>query len=77
MDSASHVRDQKSFSDDRLSKIWRNDKETNERTLDITSQKDSRIETSSSSRKYLKIDRMLRCEQIDAIFFMDSLFFCE
>ena len=49
MASAKHVRDHKSVSADMLSKIWRIDRDTAERTLEITSQRVSRSDSLSLS----------------------------
>ena len=49
MSSATHVRDHKSVSADILSKIWRIDRDTAERTFEITSKLISRSDVSSLS----------------------------
>ena len=74
MASATHVRDHKSVSADMLSKLWRIDRKTAERTLEVTSQRVCRDETPSLSRQYPTNDRMLRYKRIDELFFMDTFF---
>ena len=74
MDSATHVRDHKSVSPDMLSKIWRIYRDTSERTLEITSQRVSRSDIPSLSRKYPTNNRMLRHDQIDERFYTDTFF---
>ena len=74
MASATHVRDHKSVSADMLSKIWRIDRDTAEKTLEITSQRISRSDAPSLSRNYPTNDRMLRYDRIDDIFYTDTFF---
>ena len=57
-----------------LSKIWRIDLETARKTIDVTTQRCKRSETSSLSRNYSTGDRMLRYRRISEFFFMDTFF---
>ena len=74
MSSATHVRDYKNVSADMLSKIWRIDRDTAERTLEITSQRISRSDAASLSRNYPTNDRMLRHDRINEMFYTDTFF---
>ena len=74
MASATHVRDHKSISADMLSKTCRIDRDTAERTLEITLHRVSRSDVLSLSRNYPTNDRMLRYDQIDEIFYTDTFF---
>jgi hypothetical protein len=57
-----------------LSKMWRIDLKTAERTLDVTSQNSKRVDNPTLSRNYGTNDRMLRYKRIDEYFFMDTFF---
>lgn len=57
-----------------LSKVWRIDHETAERTINATSQRCVRTESNHLSRNYSTNDRMLRYKRISQHFFMDTFF---
>jgi hypothetical protein len=57
-----------------LSKIWRIDRKTAERTLEVTSQSSKRVDNPTLSRNYGTNDRMLRYKRISEYFFMDTFF---
>jgi hypothetical protein len=57
-----------------LSKIWKIDLKTAERTLEVTSQNSKRTEDPTLSRNYGTNDRMLRYKRISEYFFMDTFF---
>ncbi len=57
-----------------LSKLWRIDLETAERTLGVTSQRVNRTDDPTLSRNYGTNDRMLRYKRLDEYFFMDTFF---
>ena len=74
MVSATHVRVRKNVSAEHLSKIWRIDLDTAQRTLDVTSQSQRRTPNPKLSRNYSTNDRMLRYKRIKEFFFMDTFF---
>ena len=74
MASAAHARPRRSVDPEHLSKIWRIDLETAKKTLDVTSQNVARSSDPSLSRNYATNDKMLRCNQINECFFMDTFF---
>ena len=74
MISATHASKPKGTDAAHLSKIWRIDLETAERTLDITSQNSKRTDDPKLSRNYGTNDRMLRYKRISEYFFMDTFF---
>jgi hypothetical protein len=57
-----------------LSKIWKIDLKTAERTLEVVSQSSKRTDDSKLSRNYGTNDRMLRHKRISEYFFMDTFF---
>jgi hypothetical protein len=74
MVSAAHAERSQGIDAKHLSKTWRIDLETAERTLDITSQKSVRKDNPTLSRNYGTNDRMLRYKRINEYFFMDTFF---
>ena len=69
-----HATNSRGVNAETLSKIWRIDLETAQRTIDVTSQRCVRSEGASLSRNYSTNDRMLRYRRIDQHFFMDTFF---
>ena len=61
-------------SPEHLSKVWRIDHKTAQRTLDVTTQKCVRSEGNALSRNYSTNDRMLRYKRIHQYFFTDTFF---
>ena len=57
-----------------LSKIWKIDVPTAEKTIDVTTQLLRRSQDPKLSRNYSTGDRMLRYKRIDQYFFMDTFF---
>ena len=74
MASVTHVKDSKSVSAETLSKLWRIDAETAEKTLDVASQRCSRKSNPSLAKAFSANARMLRHKRIDEHFFMDAFF---
>jgi hypothetical protein len=74
MISASYAKMTRSVQAVHLSKVWRIDMETAERTLEITSQKCNRKPSTELSQNYATNDKMLRYKRIKEFFFMDT--FC-
>ena len=74
MFSTARVNDQNRVNAEKLSNIWRIDKETAERTFSVKSQNFQRVDEPSLKRNYSANDRMLRCKRIDTHFFIDTFF---
>ena len=74
MASATHARIRKGIDAQHLSKVWRIDLETAQRTLDATTQSCIRKDNPALSRNYHTNDRMLRYRRINEYFFMDTFF---
>ena len=64
----------KGITPEHLSKVWRIDYETAEKTLDITTQHSQRTHEPKLSGNYGTNDRMLRYKRINEHFFMDTFF---
>jgi hypothetical protein len=74
MVSAAHAGKSKGVDPAHLSKIWKIDLKTAERTLEVTSQNSKRTDDPKLSRNYGTNDRMLRYKRINEYFFMDTFF---
>ena len=74
MSSATHAGKPKGVSAETLSKLWRIDLETAERTVKVTSQNRNFSENSTFSRNHPTNDKMLRYKKIKEFFFMDTFF---
>ena len=74
MVSATHAGKSKGVDPAHLSKIWKIDLKTAERTLDVVSQHNKRTDDPKLSRNYGTNDQMLRYRQIAEYFFMDTFF---
>ena len=74
MVSAAHANKPKGVDPAQLSKIWKIDLKTAERTLEVVSQNKKRTEDPTLSRNYGTNDRMLRYKRINEYFFMDTFF---
>ena len=74
MVSAAHARPRKGVDASHLSKVWRIDVDTAQRTLDVTTQGSVRRDNPVLSRNYSTNDRMLRYPRINEYFFMDTFF---
>jgi hypothetical protein len=74
MVSAAHKRPKIDVDAEHLSKIWRIDLQTAQRTLEVTSQRRKNTPLESLTRNYSTNDRMLRYKRIDEHFFMDTFF---
>ena len=74
MISATHATKSKGVDPAHLSKVWRIDLNTAERTLEVVSELNRRVDDPTLSRNYGANDRMLRCKRIDELFFMDTFF---
>ncbi len=74
MISATHATKSKGVDPAHLSKVWRIDLKTAERTLEVVSELNRRVDDPTLSRNYGANDRMLRCKRIDEHFFMDTFF---
>ena len=72
MDSATHVSPRKNISANQLSKVWKIDRDSAQKTLYITSQHYKRKVNPALSRNYPTGDRMLRYKRLKEIFFMDT-----
>jgi hypothetical protein len=72
--SATHAGKTKGVDATHLSKMWRIDLKTAERTLDVTSQNSKRVDNPTLSRNYATNDRMLRYKWFSEYFFMDTFF---
>jgi hypothetical protein len=72
--SATHAVQKKGVDAALLSKMWRIDLPTAERTLDVTSQNNRHMDNHTLSRNYGTNDRMLRYKRISEYFFMDTFF---
>ena len=72
--SAAHAGKTKGIDASPLSKMWRIDLKTAERTLDVTSKGSKRVDNPTLSRNYGTNDRMLRYKRISDYFFMDTFF---
>ena len=72
--SATHARPRKSVDAEHLSKIWKIDLDTAQRTLDVTTQSKRYTTNPKLSRNYGTGDRMLRYKRIKEFFFMDTFF---
>ena len=68
------MRDQKRTSTKILSKIWRIDRDTAERNLDVTYKKFRRSDTPSLSRNYPTNDRILRYKKLMNYFIWTNSF---
>ncbi len=74
MVSAAHAGISKGVDPTHLSKIWRIDLKTAERTLEVVTQGSKRTDDPKLSRNYGTNDRMLRYKRIAEYFFMDTFF---
>jgi hypothetical protein len=74
MVSAVHARPKMDVDAEHLSKIWRIDLETAQRTLEVTSQLKEHAPLTTLPRNYSTNDRMLRYKRINEHFFMDTFF---
>ncbi len=74
MVSAAHAGKPTGVDPAHLSKIWKIDLKTAERTLDVVSQNNKRTDDPKLSRNYGTNDRMLRYKRISEYFFMDTFF---
>ncbi|MFN9915170.1 MAG: hypothetical protein ACK53L_21455, partial [Pirellulaceae bacterium] len=75
MASAAHASPSRGgVTSEHLSKVWRIDLETAERTMEITSQIGRRKDDPNLSRNYATTHRMLRYRRIQDYFFMDTFF---
>ena len=74
MVSATHTGKSKGVDPAHLSKIWKIDLKTAERTLDVVSQYNKRTEDPKISRSYGTNNQMLRYRRIAEYFFMDTFF---
>jgi hypothetical protein len=74
MVSAAHAGKPKGVDPSHLSKIWKIDLKTAERTLEVVSQSSKRTDDPKLSRNYGTNDRMLRYKRISEYFFMDTFF---
>jgi hypothetical protein len=74
MVSAAHAKMTRSVQAEHLSKVWRIDMETAEKTLEITSQNCNRKPSTELSRNYATNDKMLRYKRIKEFFFMDTFY---
>jgi hypothetical protein len=74
MVGATHASKPTGITAEQLSKTWRIDMETAERTIGITSQHNQRVDNPTLSRNYGTNDRMLRYKRIHEYFFMDTFF---
>eukprot|EP00980_Cylindrotheca_fusiformis_P019051 scaffold6423_cov89-Cylindrotheca_fusiformis.AAC.1 len=72
--SATHAGKPRTVDASKLSKIWKIDYDTAQRTLDATSQLNTRTDNANLSRNYGTNDRMLRYKRINQWFFMDTFF---
>jgi hypothetical protein len=71
---ATHADKSKCIDAAHLSKIWCINLKTAERTLDVTSQGNKRVDNPTLSQNYGTNDRMLRYKRISEYFFMDTFF---
>ena len=67
--SASHMK-----TAEHLSKIWKIDKDTTNRTIDVTTQRVRRSDDPSLARNFSTNDRMLRYRRLKEHFYMDTFF---
>ena len=74
MASAAHASPRKSISADQLSKVWKIDRESTQRPLDVTSKHCKRNVNPDLSRNYPTGNRMLRYKRLKEFFFMDTFF---
>ena len=72
--SAATARPSRGVSPQHLSRVWRIDVETAEKTLNVTSQRSQRTNDPSLSRNYGTTDRMLRYRRLNRYFYMDTFF---
>ena len=68
-----HTPFQEKISDEKLSKVWKIDRDSAQRTLDVTSQHCKRKVNPTLSRNYPTGDRILRYKRLK-FFFMDTFF---
>ena len=64
----SYIKDESKIGAKNLSKVWRIDHETSERTLGVPSKSCAIMHNSSLTRSYSSNDRILRGERIDRCF---------
>jgi hypothetical protein len=74
MVSAAHARPRMDVDAEHLSKIWRIDLESAQRTLEVTTQRRKNTPLESLTRNYSTNDRMLRYKRINELFFIDTFF---
>jgi hypothetical protein len=74
MVSASHAGKPKGVDPAHLSKTWKIDLKTAEKTLEVVSQTNQRTDNPKLSRNYGTNDRMLQHKRINEHFFMDTFF---
>jgi hypothetical protein len=74
MITANHAMKSKGVDPAHLSKIWRIDLKTAERTLEVVLELNKRVDDPTLSRNYGTNDRMLRHKRIAECFFMDAFF---
>jgi len=74
MVSAVHAASHQGVNAEHLSKIWRIDPDSAQRTIDITSQAQVHTNNPKLARNYGTGDRMLRYKKIKDHFFMDTFF---
>jgi hypothetical protein len=74
MVGAAHAGKPKGVDPTHLSKIWKIDLKTAERTLEVVSQSSKRTDDPKLSRNYGTNDRMLRYKRISEYFYMDTFF---
>ena len=71
--SASHIKNESKIGVERLRNVCHADKENSERTLDISSQRCSRMDNPSFPRRHYANYGTLRCKRLDGYFFIDTL----
>jgi len=74
MASSTHARVKRNIGVDHLSKVWKIDPDTAQRTLDITSQNAVHQTVPNLSRNFGTNDRSLRYKRISEYFFTDTFF---
>jgi hypothetical protein len=68
---AAHARPKMDVDAEHLSKIWKIDLETAQRTLEVTTQRQKNTPLGTLTTNYSTNNRMLRYKRIDKHFFMD------
>eukprot|EP00957_Ditylum_brightwellii_P199859 15236136-Ditylum_brightwellii.AAC.1 len=72
--SLAHISSNVGVNEKHLSKVWRINPETDGKTLNVTTKKQTCVDNPSLARKFSTNDKMLRYKRINCYIYMDTLF---